>query len=150
MIFPDPKLLASDSIVRASFQIHTSDIHNFVIQSSMDPFCVRGIEGASFTATNVTAYFSELSNAPNIVFPQEYNMSPYNGDTFMWTGLYMRNFTVKLPKELSKNGQRPTIFANNLIIDHSGVSGLFTATNLLSLNHGSMTDSGGGRFLQSA
>lgn len=139
MIYPDPETFSTDSVVRASFQIHTNDIHNFVIQASMAPFCVRGIDGVTFIVSDATADFSELSNAPNMVFPQGYNMSPYNGDPFTWTGFYMRNFTVKLPKELSKNGQRPMIIASNLVIDHSGLSGLFTATNLFSLNQGSMT-----------
>lgn len=139
MIYPDPDAFSPDSIVRASFQIHTNDIHNFIVQASMSPFCVRGIEGVSFTAVDATADFSELSNAPNMLFPQGYSLTPYNGDPLMWTGFYMRNFTVKLPKELSKNGQRPMIMATNLIIDHSGVSGLFTATNLFSLNQGSMS-----------
>ncbi len=139
MIYPDPDFPTQDSVVRATFQIHTNDIHNFVVQASMAPFCVRGIEGVSFTVVDATADFSELSNAPNMLFPQGYNLSNYNGDPFMWTGFYMRNFTVKLPKELSKNGVRPIIMATNLIIDQSGVSGLFSGTNLFSLNQGSMS-----------
>lgn len=139
MIYPDPDYPTMDSVVRASFQIHTNDIHNFVVQASMAPFCVRGMEGVSFSVADATADFSELSNAPNMLFPQGYNLSNYNGDPLMWTGFYMRNFTVRLPKELAKNGQRPTIMATNLIIDQSGVSGIFSATNLFTLSQGSMT-----------
>ncbi|HTF03277.1 MAG TPA: hypothetical protein VK826_04595, partial [Bacteroidia bacterium] len=36
-------------------------------------------------------------------------------------------------------GQRPIVMATNLIIDQSGVSGLFSATNLFTLNQGSMS-----------
>jgi hypothetical protein len=138
MIYPDPENFIPDSIVRATFQIHTNDIHNMVVQTSMAPFCVRGMDGVSFTVTDATADFSELANAPNMAFPQGYNLSNY-GDPLMWTGFYMRNFIVKLPKELSKNGQRPTIAATNLLIDQSGVSGLFMGSNLFSLSQGSMS-----------
>lgn len=139
MIYPDPDFPAADSVVRAMFQIHTNDIHNFVVQTSIAPFCVRGMEGMSFTVVDATADFSELSNAPAMIFPQGYSLSNYMGDPLMWTGFYMRNFTVKLPKELSRNGQRPTITAQNMIIDHSGVSGIFSATDLFTLSQGSMS-----------
>ena len=138
MIYPDPDNNAQDSVVKAMFQIHTNDIHNMVVQTSMAPFCVRGMDGISFTVTDATADFSELSNAPNMIFPQGYNMANY-GDPLMWTGFYMRNFIVKLPRELSRNGQRPMIAASNLLIDQSGVSGLFSATNLITLSQGSMS-----------
>lgn len=139
MIYPDPDFPTQDTVVRAMFQVHTNDIHNFVVQASFAPFCIRGVEGLSFTVIDATADFSELSNAPNMMFPQGYNMSPYNGDPLIWTGFYMPNFTVKLPRELAKNGQRPTILATNLIIDQSGVSGLFSAQNLFTLSQGSMS-----------
>lgn len=139
MIYPDPDYPAQDSVVRATFQVHTNDIHNFVVQASIAPFCVRGMEGLSFAVMDATADFSELSNAPNMFFPQGYSMAPFNGDPQMWTGFYMRNFVVTLPRELSKNGQRPTIIAQNLIIDQSGVSGIFSAQNLFNLSQGSMS-----------
>lgn len=139
MIYPDPEYPAQDTVVRAMFQIHTNDIHNFVVQASFAPFCVRGMEGLSFSVADATADFSELANAPNMIFPQGYSLIPYNGDQLMWTGFYMRNFTVKLPKELAKNGQRPVIMASNLVIDQSGVSGLFSAQNLFTLSQGSMS-----------
>ncbi|CAN5269824.1 hypothetical protein BH09BAC5_BH09BAC5_09640 [soil metagenome] len=137
IIYPDP-LSSSDSVVRASFQIHVNDIHNFVISTSIAPFCIRGLDDISFTVLDATADFSELNNAPNMVFPPGYNLSNCNGDPLMWTGFYMRQFRVKLPKELSRNGIRPEILASNLVIDNSGVSGLFQANNLFSTNSGSM------------
>jgi hypothetical protein len=139
MIYPDPENAVQDSVVRATFQIRTNDIHNMVVQTSMAPFCVRGMEGMSFTVVDATADFSELANAPNMIFPQGYNLSNYAGDPLLWTGFYMRNFIVKLPKELSRNGQRPFVAATNLLIDQSGVSGLFSANNLITLSQGSMS-----------
>jgi hypothetical protein len=137
MIYPDPTF-SSDTVVRANFQIHTNDIHNFVVQTSISPFCIRGINDLSFTILDATADFSELSNASNMNFPPGYDLSNCNGNPLLWTGFYMRQFRVKLPKELSKNGQRPEILATNLLIDNSGVSGLFQATNLFQCSQGSM------------
>jgi hypothetical protein len=137
MIYPDPAT-SSDSVVRASFQVHVNDLHNFVVQTSLAPFCIRGIDDLSFTVLDATADFSELSNAPAMIFPVGYNLANCNGDPLMWTGFYMRQFRVKLPKELSKNGNRPEILATNLLIDNSGVSGLFQAVNLFSTKSGSM------------
>ncbi|HEU4718994.1 MAG TPA: hypothetical protein VFU15_14215 [Bacteroidia bacterium] len=137
MIFPDPEF-SSDSVVRCSFQLHTNDIHNFIAQLSFPPFCIRGADDLSFTATDATADFSELSNAPNMVFPAGYNLAGCNGDPLMWTGFYIRQFRVKLPRELAKNGTRPEIIATNLLIDNSGVSGFFQAENLFGTSGGSM------------
>jgi len=137
MIYPDPAFSA-ESVVRASFQIHTNDIHNFIVQTSIAPFCIHGLDDLSFTVLDATADFSELANAPNMNFPPGYNLSNCAGDPLMWTGFYMRQFRVKLPKELSKNGQRPEILASDLLIDASGVSGVFQATNLFSCAQGSM------------
>jgi hypothetical protein len=139
VIYPDPEYTMQDSVVRAMFQIHTSDVHNFVVQTSIAPFCIRGMEGFSFTAIDATADFSELANAPAMLFPQGYSLANYMGDPLVWTGFYMRSFTVKLPKELSRNGQRPVIAAQHLLIDQSGVSGFFSATNLFTLSQGSMS-----------
>ncbi|CAN5819159.1 hypothetical protein BH11BAC7_BH11BAC7_12330 [soil metagenome] len=137
MIFPDPES-STDSVVRASFQVHVNDLHNFIVQTSLAPFCIRGIDDISFTVLDATADFSELSNASNMAFPAGYNLSNCNGDPLMWTGFYMRQFRVKLPKELSRNGNRIEISATNLLIDNSGVSGLFAASNLFPTKSGSM------------
>lgn len=138
MIYPDPAF-SSDSCVRASFQIHTNDLHNFIVQTSIAPFCIHGLDDVSFTVLDATADFSELANAPNMIFPAGYNLSGCGGDPLLWTGFYIRQFRVKLPKELSRNGQRPEILATNLLIDQSGVSGVFLATNLFNCSQGSMS-----------
>ncbi|HLG02305.1 MAG TPA: hypothetical protein VI731_01840 [Bacteroidia bacterium] len=137
MIYPDPEF-SPDSVVKAAFQIHTNDIHNFIVQVTMAPFCIRGLSDLSFSVLDATADLSELANAPNMNFPSGYDLSNCNGDPLMWTGFYMRQFRVRLPKELSKNGARPEILATNLLIDNSGVSGLFSAVNLFSCAQGSM------------
>lgn len=131
-----------DTKVTASFEIHTNDIHNIIIQVNITPFTLKDIRDISFSISDATVDLSELMNTPNMVFPEGYQ--PNGPDLKMWTGFYIKNFTVKLPKELSKKNQgRTTISGSNLIIDNSGVSGLFNATNLLPLES---SDIGGWQF----
>ncbi|MBI3510467.1 MAG: hypothetical protein HY064_07365 [Bacteroidetes bacterium] len=138
MIYPDPSS-SPDSVVRASFQVHCTDLHNFVVQTSLAPFCIHGLKDVSFSVLDATADFSELNNAQGMIFPNGYDLSNCNNDPLMWTGFYIRQFRVKLPKELSKNGTRPEIIATNLVIDNSGVSGYFLGNNLFNCSQGSMS-----------
>jgi hypothetical protein len=131
-----------DTKVTASFEIHTNDVHNIIIQVNITPFTLKDMRDIAFSVSDATVDLSELVNTPNMVFPEGYQ--PNGPDLKMWTGFYIKNFTVKLPKELSKkNQERTTISASNLIIDNSGVSGLFNATNLLPLES---SDMGGWQF----
>ncbi|MGL5892969.1 MAG: hypothetical protein ACRC3B_23970, partial [Bacteroidia bacterium] len=83
MIYPDPSAPQPDSVVRAMVQIHTSDVQNMIVQTSIAPFCIRGVNDVVFTVSNATADFSEVTNAPGMAFPQGYNLSNL-GDPLMW------------------------------------------------------------------
>ena len=142
VLVPDSSATTPNGKVIASFEIHTNDIHNFIAQVSITPFTLKGLKDVSFTVLDATVDLSETANADNMVFPNGYQQS--SSDTNQWKGFYLKQFTVKLPKELSpKNQQRTTISASNLVIDNSGISGLFNATNILSLGN---SDMGGWQF----
>jgi hypothetical protein len=138
MIYPDPSAPQPDSVVRAMVQIHTNDVENMIVQTSIAPFCIRGVNDVVFTVNNATADFSEITNAPGMAFPQGYNLSAMP-DPLAWKGFYMQQFSVKLPPQLAKNGQPPIVSATNLLIDNSGVSGFFQGQNLFSTKSGSMS-----------
>lgn len=136
MLEPDSPI--TDSTVNASFEIHTNDIHNIVMVANITPFKIKGISDVSFSVTDAVADFSELANAPLMAFPNGYTLNDPN--PLMWTGFFIRNCTVKLPQELSnKNQQRTTIQANNLIIDNTGITGNFAATNVLAAGNSNMS-----------
>ncbi len=137
ILIPDPEAGVAGDKVTASFEIHASDIHNFITQVSITPFCLRGLKDVAFSVTDATVDLSELANATGMTFPIGYqNSSP---DVNMWTGFYLKQFTVKLPKELSKkNAGRTTLSATNMVIDNTGISGLFAATNVLALGSADM------------
>ncbi len=124
--------------VSATFQIYTSDIHNFVTQVSITPFTVQGLKNWNFEVTDATVDMSELMNAPGMSFPAGYS-NPNMIVPQMWTGFYLKSLKVKLPPEISKAGKRTEVLVNNLLIDRMGLSGLFQVNNVFGTNEGSMS-----------
>lgn len=124
--------------VKASFQIYTTDIHNFVAQVNITPFTMEGLNNWSFKVENATVDMSELTNAPTMAFPAGYN-NPNMVTPQMWTGFFLQQLKVKLPPEISKSGKRTEIVVNNLLIDHMGVSGLFQVNNIFGTKDGNMS-----------
>lgn len=134
----DKSQTGSDSLVRATFEIYTSDIHDFIAQVNITPFTIDGLEDWSFNVKNATVDMSELHNAQNMIFPAGYN-NPNMVTPQMWTGFYLKDLKVKLPTQISKAGKRTEIEVHNLLIDNMGVTGLFQINNLMTMNEGSMS-----------
>lgn len=128
---PDPA-----KTVKATFEIHTDDIHNFIVSANITPFTLQGLDEWSFHVTNAVADMSEISNFPSMQFPQGYVSDV--GNSPMWTGFYLQQLEVVLPNELSKNDQRTTIIAQNVLIDATGFSGKIMAQNVFGTEEGSM------------
>lgn len=137
MLLPDTSQ-THEKFVTAGFQLITNDIHNFVADVSISPFCINGLKDFSFTVKDAAVDLSEIANIPGILFPKGY---PNTGgiNPVMWTGFYIRELKVKLPPELSKGGKRIEISANTFLIDKTGVSGNIGISNLFSLSEGSMS-----------
>lgn len=127
-----------DSTVTATFQIYTSDIHNFIAQVSITPFTLKGLDNWSFNVQNATVDMSEINNASGMVFPSGYS-NPNMVTPQMWTGFYLQSLKIKLPTEISKAGKRTELLVNNLLIDNMGVTGLFQLNNVMSTGEGSMS-----------
>ncbi len=137
IIEPDKEVVPNDSVVTATFEVHANDIQNVVIVANISPFQIKGLKGFGFQVSNAVFDMSQLANAPSMTFPLGYPPT-YISNPNMWTGFYLKQFTVRLPKEMSKKGgQRITISANNFVIDKAGVSGAFVVTNLLNNQDGS-------------
>ncbi len=135
-LLPDPSQ-TTDSVVTASFQLYTEDIHNFIAGVNITPFKINGLNDWGFKVTNAVVDMSELTNANNMIFPLGYQ-NPNLITPNMWTGFYLQALKIKLPKEISKAGTRTEINVNNLLIDNTGVSGLFKVNNIVAMNEGSM------------
>ncbi len=137
-ILPDSTANNNDPVVKASFNIYTQDIHNFIVSVNMKPFCVSGLKGWGFTVNQAAVDMSELANSPGFGFPQGYPVQNLvNAES--WTGFSLKNLTVRLPKEVSKTGQKQSITVDNMLIDNMGLTGTFQANNLFTTSEGSMS-----------
>src|SRR5690606_20425870 len=132
--------------VIASFKTVLTGWNDLIVQLTLPAFQMRGLPGVSFNVQNAVFDFSDLRNAPNVQFPNDYNstqMLPDNQN--LWRGFYLRDLTIKLPKEFKQRGNTDRIVfnANNVIIDNMGLTGTFSGTNLIQLQEG---DLGGWNF----
>ncbi len=152
--------LTSEPNVTAAFEIECASMHDFIVQVSITPFNVEGLNNVSFQVTNATVDYSEVANVPNMVFPQGYynpnlyedsgggneNSSEFGGNNTpqgtynaqLWTGFYLQSLTVYLPRELDKNNTRTYINVSNLLIDNTGFTGRVEANNVFTTAQGSM------------
>jgi hypothetical protein len=136
-IVPDP-LQTSENEVTATFQIYTTDIHNFITSVNITPFKIQGLDDWAFKVKNAIVDMSEIKNANEMIFPNGYN-NPNLISPEMWQGFYLQDLKVTLPTEVSKNGKKTEVEVKNLLIDNMGLTGLFQANGLFKLNEGSMS-----------
>lgn len=125
--------------VSAAFKASLNNWNDLVIQLDMPAFQVTSLKDFGFQASNVVFDFSDVRNVPSVVFPKGYQQASIPGTENLWRGFYMRELAVRIPPQFaSRSGARTELRAQNMIIDHRGVSGLFTGTNLIALKDGNM------------
>jgi len=121
--------------VTSEFEVYINDINNIVTDVSFPSFYVKGAKDFTFTVENAALDMSDYLNPPTITFPTNYNQDR----STLWRGFYIRDFRIGFPKELTSPGNNPKeIYARDMLIDESGVSGNFGVDNLLYLNEGDM------------
>ncbi len=139
---PDGNIIADPNVkVKAEFETKFVDWNEFMLEVGITPFQVKDMKGFSFSVTSAVFDFSEVANAPSMTFPKGYESSDFiDGNRKTWTGFFLKDLVVKLPKNLSKkSGKRSTVEAHNLLIDNIGVSGKFMATHIFTRNEGDMS-----------
>ncbi|MBI3240570.1 MAG: hypothetical protein HYZ43_17280, partial [Flavobacteriia bacterium] len=115
------------------------DLENISINiPSVDPFRVKGAEDFIFALSDISIDRSATTNPQGIVLPV-FTQQLYAGELNEWKGFFARSIVVTLPEKLSRSGESTTVYAQNLIIDDSGVTGDFGATNLFTLNESNMS-----------
>jgi hypothetical protein len=132
---PDPLLSRNKNRVTAGFEVNTSDLKSILISTSIEPFMVRGLGDMTFVAKQVTADMSDLVNCQGFAIPAGYQ-NIFSDAPQLWRGFFIKELTVLLPSELSSSTERAAIIASDLIIDEFGLSGYFSATNVLPFNKG--------------
>ncbi len=122
--------------VRATFEVNTSDLSNIIASVGITPFQVKGLEDFSFSVRNATVDMSDLANPAGFSFPADYQQA-YGEDITLWRGFYLQEVDIAFQGLDSSSKKMPVISARNLLIDDAGVSGLFSATNILPIGEGS-------------
>src|SRR5690606_2540245 len=59
--------------VIASFKTVLTGWNDLIVQLSLPAFQMRGLPGVSFNVVDAVFDFSDLRNAPNVAFPENYN-----------------------------------------------------------------------------
>ncbi|MDJ1482969.1 hypothetical protein QNI16_20875 [Cytophagaceae bacterium YF14B1] len=136
LLTPDKEIAKNATTVTASLEINAGDLNNMLVATSISPFQVKGLNGVTFAVTNAVVDMSDLVNPSGFIFPSDYQQA-YGPDIQLWRGFYLQELNVTLPQELGSGTKRTTIQARNMLIDDMGVSGLFSAYNILALQQGS-------------
>lgn len=126
-----------DTAVYASFETKVTDMQNMITKVDFSPFQIRGMDDYSFSISSATVDMSDFANPPGVVLPPSYR-EVYGDDILLWRGFYLQDFSVKLPGELGKGDDQTQIYAHDMFIDNSGVTGFFGATELFSTSEGEM------------
>ena len=130
----DGKIIKDKNVkVKAGFETQIEGWDDLLVEVSISAFQLKDLKDFSFLVNSAVFDYSELANSPSMVFPQAYQSSDFiDDDKKMWKGFFLKDMIVKLPGNLSKDTvQRSTIEAHNMIIDNMGISGFFSAKNVI-------------------
>ena len=124
--------------VKAPLQTVINDLNNIVFQiPSITPFKVKGAEDFIFALSNIVIDRSEYTTPSGVTLSPQALLT-YNDNIESWKGFYAGRAIVTLPNKLSKKNEQTEVYAQNLIIDDSGLSGTFGANNVFSTSDGEM------------
>lgn len=128
------------SRVTASFQLNAKDLHNILARVDITPFTISGLRDFAFEVQEAVVDMSDIAN-PESLLLSSHDLAGWEGDANLWKGFYLRELKVLLPSELANGkGERPMVRASNMTIDDLGVSGRFSASNIVKLGD---ADAGG-------
>lgn len=124
--------------------------NNFMVDFTMDPFQIKGLEGWGFHVTEGYLDFSSLENPEGMIFPAGYEhaaaLTPPEGTNGVdatalqniWNGFYLKEISIKAPTDFYENNadRRLNAGVQNLLIDNTGFSGEIFADNLVAFGDG--------------
>ncbi len=122
--------------VTASFQTVIHDWNDWLMDITLPPFQVRGLDGFVFQVQKATFDFSDYRNS-QVTFPTGYKKKYLTiGHEELWRGVFIKDFSLVFPEVFSSKEGRPSVEAHNLLIDDNGISGEFKASNVLPIEFG--------------
>ena len=127
-----------DKPISVNFHTEVEGWNDMLLEISLPPFQIPGLDGFIFNLRNAIFDFSDSRNSPGIIFPENYTEKYLvSGMPELWRGVYAQELSVTLPKEFSEESKPTSFAAKNLIIDDNGISGIFSAENILPIESGS-------------
>jgi hypothetical protein len=137
MILPldaDYNVIPSDTAyVKGSFSIGPiKDFDDIVTKISLPPFTMTNFRSLGIKVQNAVFDFSDTQNDPSVIFPPNYgNIVASNPQ--LWQGVFIQSLSVILPKEFrdKDSTKRVEFFAEKLLLDNAGVSGVLGANNII-------------------
>lgn len=127
--------------VSAAFSASLNNWNDLIVQLNLPAFQVTSLPGMGFAVRDAVFDFSDVRNAPNVVFPEGYNpdyAEPQLAN--LWRGVYLRELSIQLPPEFKNKGAatRTGFIGYDLLIDNQGFTGTIIGKNILPLNNGDM------------
>jgi hypothetical protein len=143
VVFPKTLLRPANSadgdVVKGHFRTVIENWNDLLVEISLPSFYIVGLDGFEFNVRDVALDFSDSRNSQATRFPSGYEqkyMVP--GAATLWRGVSAGEVSITLPKQFSTvDGTRTQIAVNDMIIDDYGISGHFTADNVLPFDMGS-------------
>ena len=132
--FPTDVIIAADGSgepMSATFNLNTTEWGQFIAALEMDPFEVAGLEGYTFTLESAFLDYSDVANPDDMSFPEGYEDTEDD-----WKGFYLSTLSLTLPEDLSQASGDLSVGVQDVLIDHSGVSGNIFAADVLQLEDG--------------
>lgn len=124
--------------VKTTVSLEASDWNDLIFETSLPSFQIKALRDFGFEATGIVIDFSDFRNPNQITFPDNYQgASVYGSNISLWTGIYIKSASIRLPEIFSK-GERKKISAQNLIIDDQGFTGAISAQNIITLEQGNI------------
>ena len=106
---------------------------DFIVDLAMDDFQLSKLKGWGFTVANASLDLSESRNPQYLVFPEGYDKDFTVDDE--WKGFYIKDATLRTPKDYAEDGIVGTADINHILIDNS-LSMDIEAYNMLSREQG--------------
>ena len=128
---------SNGKVVKAHIETVVKDANDMLASVSISPFKIRGLDGFVFDVKEASWDQSDFVNPSDFRFPSTYSDPVYSSNPTLWRGIHIKKVEVALPSYLKGSSKEPLkIKADNLLYDDSGISGVFSATNVLSLDKG--------------
>ncbi len=132
--------------VKGHFNAVASDWNDLIVKIDLDPFVLTKKPDKFLFSVNTAIFdFSDIRNE-NVTFPQYYHDNNLLRPSIeSWRGVYIKSVQISLPKEfktkesISKKS-RVNFEAADMIIDKNGISGHFSAENIIPIESGRTSD----------